>query len=86
MTEQELPALAKIANCNIATTIRGVYETDLENPFFPVNGCGIVSQEWCENDTSGEGTALLVIDPNRERMLCKNIHCEHYMSIQKVNN
>ncbi|OGJ38878.1 MAG: hypothetical protein A2383_02675 [Candidatus Pacebacteria bacterium RIFOXYB1_FULL_39_46] len=65
----------QVQNCNVGKT----FEVVINSPFFPVNGSGVVFQEWCNKETSEfpDGYAHLCTDTNRQNLLCHNTRCEN---------
>lgn len=63
----------KVQNCKE----KKVFKVDIKNPFFPISGSGVVSQEYCGKETSEfpEGYAHLCTDNSRRCLYCHNTRC-----------
>jgi hypothetical protein len=67
-----------VTNCSEKKT----FTVDMKNLFFPVDGSGIVYQEYCGKETSEypEGDADLCTNAERNVLLCHSIRCAHYLN------
>jgi len=65
----------EVQNC----TEKESFEVNIEIPFFPISGSGIVCQEWCRKETRDypEGYARLYTDSNRQILYCHNKGCKN---------
>lgn len=63
----------QVQNCNVGK----IFDVDVQKRSFPVCGCGVVYQEYCNEETSSFpcGYADLCTDGDRRKLLCHNIMC-----------